>query len=62
MTAKITGDNSVVHLNKVKDDTSVFVRLWQRGKEILTPLREVLDTIADVGSNFAPKRAKAATS
>lgn len=55
MTAKITGDNSVITLNKVKDNTSVFVRLWKRGKEILTPLRDVLDTIAGVGSNFAPE-------
>ena len=58
METKITGNNSVVPLNKVKDDTSVFVRLWQRGKEILTPLREILDTIAGVGSNFAPKYTK----
>lgn len=52
MTSKITGDNSVVPLNKVKDDTSVFVRLWQRGKKILTPLRDILDTIADVEADI----------
>ena len=44
MKTKIIGDIPIVTLNKVKDDTSVFVRLWKQGKEIITSLREVLDS------------------
>ena len=42
------GDKSFVRLSKVKDDSSVFARLWRQGREILTPLREVLETIDEV--------------
>lgn len=38
------GDKSFVRLSKVKDDSSVFARLWRQVREILTPLREVLDS------------------
>lgn len=38
------GNKSIVRISKIKDDTSVFARIWRQGKEILTPLREILDS------------------